>query len=600
MVALLNLIVRSAFFLLLGYAGYQYARHRDAGRRDIVLLLASIAGPAMVWTVQDLVGANRLIDRLGTVAFWAFPFLLVRLVQHTEPVSNRLQAAFGAGWVGSALLLLGLPEPYPLPGVLFFTGYFVSGTLYGAARFVRGAIRHQGATRRRQQALAVGSALVGFIVFQAVLLPLMGIPQASVDTATEVLALVAALPFALAFVPPRLVRSDWHLTQFLEYLDLRHGAAGEGVEAHAELLARSAVLSIGGHAALVSVRTDDGASRVAGWYVSPGIGPPDRPDDVDVSALPDGPSVAAVSSLEGPLRDLARSIGSSLVMVVPISTPEEVRGSLLLFRHEPPLFPDEVFDVLGMMARQLGTDLERVERFQRQQELLGQLERSNEELDRFAHTVSHDVKNPLTAVMGNVEMVLGEADGRTRDRLEDALEGAERIEELIDGLLEYARLESRSAEPETVDVGELLEGVCTDLRPRIEDTDATVRWDEMPTIHAVRGQIYQLFLNLLANALKFRGEDPPVVEIRAERAGDMWRFEVEDNGIGIPPDAVDDIFEIFGRARGTSEIEGTGMGLALCKKIVASHNGEISVESGPGDGSVFSFILPAKEGVVSS
>lgn len=533
MAALLNLVVRSAFFLLLAYAAYQYVRHRDGGRRDILLLLASIAGPAVGWTVQDLVGANPFIDRLGVVAFWAFPLLQVRLIQHTEPLSGRVQAVLAAGLAVSAFLLLWLPDPYPLSGVAVFSAYFVAGTLYGSARFVRAAVRYEGATRRRHEALATGSALIGFIVFQAVLLPQIGVDQGLVDTATEVLALLAAIPFMLAFVPPRPIRSDWHLTNFLAYLRHRHDAVG--LEAHAELLARSAVLSIGGRGALVTVFTPDGSARVIGRYVPPGIGAAEGPDDLPLAVVPGGPAAVDVDSLEGPLRDLARSLGSTVVMAVPIGTPYDVHGCLLLFRHETPLFPEEFFAVTEMMADQLGTELDRIDRLERQQELVEELERSNEELDLFAHTVSHDLKNPLTAVIGNIELVLDDADDRTRELLGDALGGAERIDELLNGLLQYARLGSRPAEPEAVDVEELLEAVRTDLRPQIEDTDAQIRWGSMPTVQATRAQVYELLLNLLGNALKFRSKEPPVVEIRAKLAGDMWRFEVEDNGVGIPP-----------------------------------------------------------------
>lgn len=224
-----------------------------------------------------------------------------------------------------------------------------------------------------------------------------------------------------------------------------------------------------------------------------------------------------------------------------------------------------------------------------------ELTRSNEELERFAHVVSHDLKSPLSTVIGNLDLVTSrdlDLDPETEACLDDALAGAERTADLLEDLRLYARLDTRARDHETLDVDQVLDDVRSDLKREIDRTDARIEVGDLPAVDGDPNQVYQLFLNLVANAIKFHGEAPPVVEVRGTRAGSRCRFEVADNGRGIEPDEIDDIFEIFHQGAG-HDVEGTGLGLAMCKKIVARHGGSIEVASTPGEGSTFSFTLPA-------
>jgi signal transduction histidine kinase len=175
-----------------------------------------------------------------------------------------------------------------------------------------------------------------------------------------------------------------------------------------------------------------------------------------------------------------------------------------------------------------------------------------------------------------------------------AVDGADRMESMIDSLLEYSRVTSEERPQEPTDADAVLEGVLEDLQLRVEETDATVTADDLPTVSADPDQLAQVFQNLLENALRHSGDEPPRVHVGAEQADDGWRFSVRDEGIGIPPDQQERIFQLFEQGHAPDQGEGAvGMGLALCERIVEHHGGDIWVESEPGEGTAFHFTLPA-------
>ncbi len=229
-----------------------------------------------------------------------------------------------------------------------------------------------------------------------------------------------------------------------------------------------------------------------------------------------------------------------------------------------------------------------------------ELERSNEQLQQFAHVVSHDLQEPLRMVRSYVELLerrYGDAlDEDAHEFIAFASEGVERMQRLIRGLLEFSRVETRAEPFDHVGTEEVLEGVLDDLQVAIDEADATVTADPLPAVHGDPSQLGQLLQNLVANAIRFRDPDrAPRIYVSADRDGATWRFTVEDNGIGIAPEDHERIFEIFRQLATREDREGTGLGLALCQRIVERHGGEIGVESTPGEGSTFWFTLPADE-----
>ena len=190
----------------------------------------------------------------------------------------------------------------------------------------------------------------------------------------------------------------------------------------------------------------------------------------------------------------------------------------------------------------------------------------------------------------------GKLDGNADEFIGYAVDGATRMQKLINDLLALSRIGTQAKPSEPVETGQVLKRVLSDLQPGIEAAGATVVQPEtMPIVSADGTQIAQLFQNLIGNAIKFRGTEAPQVKITVEPAHDapLWRFSFRDNGIGIDPQYFDRIFVIFQRLHSKERYAGTGIGLAICKKIVERHGGQLWVESHPGEGANFLFTLPA-------
>jgi len=227
-----------------------------------------------------------------------------------------------------------------------------------------------------------------------------------------------------------------------------------------------------------------------------------------------------------------------------------------------------------------------------------ELKRSNEELESFAYVASHDLKEPLRMVTSYVQLIrkkfLDKIGSDGNDYINFASDGAIRMSALIEGLLEYSRVRKAKNEFSMVETSAIVDKVLNTMKFIIQDKKAAIGVkDQLPVIKADSTQIEQLFQNIIGNALKFTGNEPPVIAVSAEKRGNNYQFTVKDNGIGIDMQYNEKIFQIFQRLHGRNEYEGTGMGLAICKKITESHGGKIWVESdGPGKGCSLCFTLP--------
>ena len=224
-----------------------------------------------------------------------------------------------------------------------------------------------------------------------------------------------------------------------------------------------------------------------------------------------------------------------------------------------------------------------------------ELARSNADLEQFAYAASHDLQEPLRAVSGYCELLQrnyrGKLDEKANDYIKNAIEGVGRMGTLIQDLLEFARI-TRKGEPfQPTDFNEVLQQALASLKVTLEESGAEIQSAPLPTLRADKGQQIRLFQNLIGNAVKFRGERSPVVCITAEEKDGDWSFSLRDNGIGIEPRYQERIFVIFQRLHTREEYPGTGIGLAVCKRIVERHGGRIWVESTLGGGSTFSFTI---------
>jgi PAS domain S-box-containing protein len=223
-----------------------------------------------------------------------------------------------------------------------------------------------------------------------------------------------------------------------------------------------------------------------------------------------------------------------------------------------------------------------------------QLRRANEDLQQFALTASHELQEPARMIEKYTELLREDYRGRLDAEADELIDlvaaSTQRLQSLVNDLLAFSRLESRQGPLERVAAGELVERALADLEAAIEESGAVITQDELPVIEANPSQIIQLFVNLIGNAIKFHGDAPPRIHISAQRSGREWTFAVRDNGIGIDPAETESIFTMFRRLN--PEVPGSGVGLALCRKIVERHGGRIWVTSRPGQGATFQFTLP--------
>lgn len=227
-----------------------------------------------------------------------------------------------------------------------------------------------------------------------------------------------------------------------------------------------------------------------------------------------------------------------------------------------------------------------------------ELERSNKELEQFAYVASHDLQEPLRMIASYTQLLAkryaGKLDSDADEFIGFAVDGATRMQNLINDLLQYSRVNRKGKPFAPVDCAEVLRDALVNLRISLEESRAIVTNDDLPSVTCDATQLTQLFQNLIGNAIKFHGDGPPHVHVSAADGGSEWKFAVRDNGVGFDPQYAERIFVIFQRLHSQREYAGTGIGLSICKRIVERHGGRIWAESEPGKGATFYFTIPKK------
>jgi signal transduction histidine kinase len=258
-----------------------------------------------------------------------------------------------------------------------------------------------------------------------------------------------------------------------------------------------------------------------------------------------------------------------------------------------------VEDVTSQILQQNKLRQERIRLRQSESELAERAEelaRSNSELEQFAYVTSHDLKEPLRMVAGYTQLLADDyadrLDDDARKYIHYATDGASRMQRLIDDLLNFSRIGRKDGDLVQVDLQNVVEAALLNLRASIDQHSARIDVDALPTVLANEAAMTRLFQNFIGNALKFRGGGPPHIRVNCQLEGGQFHLTIEDNGIGIEPEFHERVFGVFQRLHTRQEYEGTGIGLAICKKVVEQHGGRIWVESEPGSGTVFHFTLP--------
>ncbi|SFR28308.1 His Kinase A (phospho-acceptor) domain-containing protein [Lentzea waywayandensis] len=229
-------------------------------------------------------------------------------------------------------------------------------------------------------------------------------------------------------------------------------------------------------------------------------------------------------------------------------------------------------------------------------EAKAELQRSNSELEQFAYVASHDLQEPLRKVASFCQLLQrrygGQLDERADQYIEFAVDGAKRMQVLINDLLAFSRVGRMSREQTVIDLNDLVRHVVDSFSERVEETGARLEIADLPSVRGEASLLSAVFQNLISNALKFKGAEAPVIAVDVVRDGEMWKFTVRDNGIGIEPEYADRIFVIFQRLHPKDAYPGTGIGLAMCRKIVEFHGGTIRLKTDVDSGTSFEFTLP--------
>jgi signal transduction histidine kinase len=336
--------------------------------------------------------------------------------------------------------------------------------------------------------------------------------------------------------------------------------------------------------------------------LSPGVGLPGR-------ILDNGRPLWIVDVHEDqnfPRAQAASDVGVKSAFGFPALAGDEVVAILEFFSPSVAEPDDSLLELLEHLGSQLGRVIERTrarDELTRHSQALErqatELERANGELKEFAYVASHDLSEPLRTISSFVQLLAdryrGRLDSDADEFIDFVVDGTERMRRLIDDLLGYSRLGSRPLELEAVDCTRVLARVQLDLQGIIAESNASIEIGELPTITADPDQLERLFENLISNAIKFGGPEPPRVRVVAERDGPDWRFSVIDSGIGIESRHAERIFSVFQRLHAPGGYGGTGIGLSICKRIVERHGGRIWIEQTEGGGSAFRFTIPGSE-----
>lgn len=284
---------------------------------------------------------------------------------------------------------------------------------------------------------------------------------------------------------------------------------------------------------------------------------------------------------------------------LPIRCDDRVCGVLEFFSTRSEALDESLLHMVSGIGSQIGQFIERKMAEEHLKQTSSDLARSNTELQQFAYVASHDLSEPLRMIVSYLQLLMqrhsANLNEEAREFIGYAVDGAERLQKLMQDLLTYARVDRREREFERTDCGEVLNTALTNLKLTIDEAGAVIEREPLPTVRGDPLQLTQVFQNLISNAIKFRGQAAPRLSISARRDGAEWIFTVQDNGIGIEPKNFERIFNLFQRLHTRQEYSGTGIGLAICKKIIERHGGRIWVESVPGQGAAFRFTLPSAE-----
>lgn len=605
-------LYRACFLVLSFTTLIDYLRHRDKVRRDIFLLFFCVAIPTLLRTMTELSGGGGIFSLtvLAQIPLIAQPYLTIRIVRYFRDVPEWIYwGALGGMLVTWALLLLGGLDDAIWPLMIYFA--VVNG--YAVMALVTGALTSNGVVRNRIQFAAAGSSLLVCALLLGGVNTLF--PDAREHTLTPIrlFIIMSALAFYLGFTPPRWLRYTWKHAELRNYLQSIQMSSDRSLGGMLAELYGAATRGMGTGVVLVKAALwDEGSERLilqnTPHHTS---APSDAHLDAMLRQVWVNQKELAIDISRGVTdeeRRLLAVLNAETLIIVPITAYDHPLGVLMVALKHTSLFIDGDMRLLAIFAQQMAVQLHyynMIDMLSRRNESLEQivnmrtadLRRSNEELKMLAYVASHDLQEPLRTIGSYLQLIeknyKDKLDDEGREFIEFAVDGASRMKELIQDVLTYSRLETAKQSFTTVDTQKLVDEIIRSLETAINESGAIITTDPLPKIHADRRLIGQLLQNLISNAIKYRSADrTPDVFVGIKETPDHWQFSIRDNGIGIEPQYLEQIFIIFRRLHYREAYQGTGIGLAVCKKAVELHGGRIWAESVYHEGSTFYFTIP--------
>jgi len=588
-----------------------FLRRRDKVRRDIALVIICLASGSIFRIIQDILGVELpWLSKVSQIALLAQPFLLLRLVDYFRPVSHLVYRGALAGMVISWIMLLLAGTPLPPLVTLPIIIYFVAVDGYAVFAFIKGAFSTVGVVRQRLRFTAAGSALLIVVLFIAGLRVAFPTIWTNLTPFVQILTIFAIASYYLGFAPPRWMRQSWQLSELRDYLQQVPNPAEQSRGEILDQLCQAVTRTMGTDNVAIAL-WEKARQELVFQKISNAVPLDDlNLDGVIREAWKDQkPRVVYKSpQMAGNDLRLMEKMDAETLLIIPIETNENVLGLLMVFLEYGSLFIDDDLNLLTIFTQQTAILLENhamVEELHRYtedlerkvQERTGALQRSNEELKRFAYVASHDLQEPLRMVSLYLQLL----ESRYSDKLDAdahefigyAVDGATRMKNLIGDLLIYSRVDAQQRDFTEVNLQKVMADICKIMEASIQEAQANVTVDKLPTIKGDEQILSQLFQNLIGNALKYRSTRQPEIHVGVTRQNDQWLFSVQDNGIGIEKQYLERIFVIFQRLHDRTQYPGTGIGLAICKKAVELHGGRIWAVSEVDKGTTFFFSIPA-------
>lgn len=603
------------FFLLLNIITFAYyVRHRTTIDRTIFLMFLSLTLGIWIQLFRSVLNFDLpWLSKVSQLAIVAQPFLMLHLVQYFQQVNPTLYRGSIVGMIVSWIGILLSAATLSVTATILIIIYFVIVDGYASIALIHGAFSTIGVVRQRLRFAALGSAIL------ALILALAGV-NAVAPSAREVtfpiiqfMSICCASAYYLGFAPPRWLREAWQHTELRNYLQQLHSVSDRTTLEIFHQLYTAVNRVMGTNIVSIKAALWDKESQQLALHYPPSSGEPSTDLQLDetfhnVWREQKAQAFYHSDDLDTDIDNLLKKSKAEMILVVPLATYENPLGLLIVLLQQGSLFVEDELRLLSIFAQQTAILLqnyamledsknyaEDLEEKVRQRTV--ELERLNEELRLLAYVASHDLQEPLRTISSYLQLVeLRYSDGLSEDARElfaFVLNAVAHMKELIQDILTYSRMETQLANFSLFNCQAVLDEVCTVLDVAIKESDTIITHDELPQIRADKRLIIQLFQNLLSNAVKYRGDRKPQIHIGVTRIGQEWQFSVRDNGIGIEPQYLEKIFIIFQRLHLREDYQGTGIGLAVCKKAIDLHNGRIWAESEFGSGTTFYFTLPA-------